>query len=155
MDEEHGTLVIVPEMDLSMCTIVTWVPGGQGSGTESVQLLYGPHVITDSGGRQQTIHPNLSQPVVLRYIIFVAFQDVAVKMGPTCFLLGTHMEEIKDLLNCGDMMQKDQVITNSNSQLSTLKRGDCAPFYVLMLHCRNANESTKTRELFNLCFHIS
>jgi ectoine hydroxylase-related dioxygenase (phytanoyl-CoA dioxygenase family) len=62
------------------------------------------------------------------------------------------MEEVNDLFHGEDVMQKDLVIRNSNSQLSTLKWGDCILFNALTLHCRNANESTGMRWLFNFSF---
>eukprot|EP00804_Cyclotella_cryptica_P000788 CCRYP_001049-RA/>CCRYP_001049-RA protein AED:0.05 eAED:0.05 QI:0/0/0.5/1/0/0/2/284/426 len=110
-------------------------------------------VITDPGSRRQTIHPDLPwKPIAPLYVIFVALQDVTVEMGPTCFLLGTHTEEVNELFNCGDVAQKDEVIKNANGRLSTLKRGDCVLFDARTLHCGNANESTETRALFNFSF---
>jgi hypothetical protein len=110
-------------------------------------------VITDPGSNRQTIHPDLPwKPVAPLYVIFLALQDVTVEMGPTCFLPGSHTEKINELFNCGDAMQKDQVLAQAKAKLSTLKRGDCVLFDARTLHCGNANESGETRALFNFSF---
>eukprot|EP00956_Cyclotella_meneghiniana_P001845 scaffold2028_cov74-Cyclotella_meneghiniana.AAC.5 len=110
-------------------------------------------VITDPGSNRQTIHPDLPwNRLAPLYVIFLALQDVTVEMGPTCFLTGSQSEKINELFNCGNAIQKDEVLAKSTAKLSTLNKGDCVLFDARILHCGNANESSETRALFNFSF---
>jgi ectoine hydroxylase-related dioxygenase (phytanoyl-CoA dioxygenase family) len=109
-------------------------------------------VITDPGSNRQMIHPDLPyQAVAPLYVIFLALQDVTEGMGPTCFLLRSHTGEANAIFSSGNMEQKDEQLSNAESRLCTLKKGDAVLFDARTLHCGNANLE-QTRVLFNFSF---
>mmetsp|Transcript_17939 Transcript_17939/g.27144 ORF Transcript_17939/g.27144 Transcript_17939/m.27144 type:complete len:450 (+) Transcript_17939:46-1395(+) len=109
-------------------------------------------VVTDPGSDRQIVHPDLpfQYPAPL-YVIFLALQDVTPDMGPTSFLLGTHTEEQNRIFN-SNTDDKDEQLKNAKCRLATLKKGDAVLFDARILHCGNANQSTKSRGLFNFSF---
>jgi Phytanoyl-CoA dioxygenase (PhyH) len=109
-------------------------------------------VITDPGSNRQMIHPDLPyQAVAPLYVIFLALQDVTEGMGPTCFLLRSHTGEANAIFSSGNMEKKDEQLSNAESRLCTLKKGDAVLFDARTLHCGNANVE-QTRVLFNFSF---
>lgn len=112
-------------------------------------------VITDPGSIRQQIHPDLPyNDVAPLYVIFLALQDVDEHMGPTTFLLKTQSAKENAIFHSGDILQKNEQLTKSNSRSATLKKGDAVLFDARILHCGSANDTTNgsTRALFNFSF---
>ena len=89
---------------------------------------------------------------LVRYVIFLALQDVNKDMGPTTFLLKTHTK--KENERFFNQSEKDEQLSTAECRLSTLKKGDAVLFDARVLHCGNANDPEKgsTRVLFNFSF---
>jgi len=121
--------------------------------TNSGELYEFAAVITDPGSDRQQIHPDLPhRKEAPLYVVFLALQDITEAMGPTTFLLGTHTHE--ERLKFEDYSQKDEQLSNSNSRLALLSKGDAVLFDARILHCGNANDEVEgsTRALFNFSF---
>jgi len=110
-------------------------------------------VITDPGSDRQQVHPDLPyRKEAPLYVIFLALQDITKEMGPTTFLLGTQSYE--EQVKFEDYSQKDDQLSNANSRLALLKKGDAVLFDARVLHCGNANDEElgATRAMFNFSF---
>jgi len=109
-------------------------------------------LISDPGSQRQVVHPDtpvLEGHDAVLYSAFVALQDVAMDMGPTCYIPGTHTEEIHDIFKNGD---KDTLLMTQPSVLGIIPKGTCCIFDSRLLHCGTANQADTSRALFYFSF---
>jgi Phytanoyl-CoA dioxygenase (PhyH) len=110
-------------------------------------------VITDPGSHRQTIHPDLPcQDKAPLYVVFLALQDVTADMGPTSFLLRTQTQDQNDQFTSLDENVRNHQLTTADCRLSCLPKGSAVLFDARILHCGNANQSDRSRALFNFSF---
>jgi len=120
-------------------------------------------LISDGGSDRQVVHPDTGfarddTDCPSLYTTFVALQDIAPDMGPTCWLPGTHTRTAHDAFK--DEMApsattdspKDALLRRQSSVSGVLTQGSCAMYDSRVLHCGTANLSDKPRALFYFSF---
>jgi len=105
-------------------------------------------LISEPGAQRQTVHSDAAFTKRRAFVTaFLALQDVTEEMGPTTFLLGSHLEEAhKQFVG----PQKDAYLEGADARLALLKAGDIVVFDSRTLHCGGGNllEGGSERVLF-------
>ncbi|CAJ1947109.1 unnamed protein product [Cylindrotheca closterium] len=112
-------------------------------------------IITKPGSYRQMVHPDLPfQDNAPLYVIFLALQDVTEEMGPTSFLLKSHVKKAIEIFDGGDMDAKDDQLRKADCRFATLSKGAAVLFDARVLHCGGANDIDKgaTRVMLNFSF---
>ena len=113
-------------------------------------------LISDYGSDRQNIHPDTpiydgDDSIAVLYTCFIVLQDVALDMGPTLWMPGTHTSEVHELFQDDD--GKDGLLRENPYVLGVLPAGSCGIFDSRALHCGTGNNvEGSCRKVFYVSF---
>jgi len=113
-------------------------------------------LISDYGSDRQNIHPDTpiydgDDSIPVLYTCFIVLQDVALDMGPTLWMPGTHTSEVHELFQDED--GKEGLLREKPYVLGILPTGSCGIFDSRALHCSTSNNvEGSCRKVFYVSF---